>query len=603
MKAINNKRKGIDKSYQDRRIYITLIVFLLFMVHPVIIHVFERKYDVNLSLNKYLIYYIVYYISIMTLAGFSIARFRKQESGNSVFCSMQKLVGFYTVVLLALHPLIIRDYYHDISLIKYISYYLTVLIMLAGVLICGGLLLYKKYKIKKINYLEGIAGIRKHLTIPDMVMIALLVSVFITTITSDYFYESFWGNEGRFNGLFLWLIYGAAFFIISKVLDFKKWYLDIFLLAGLLICLFGITDYFQMDIFHFKVRMPEFQKKDFMSTIGNVNAYTAYVGMVLAAAIVLFCDSDKIIKKGFYYIVIVASMFAIITGKSDNAYLSLAVIFGLIPLYLFRSWKGVKGYLLCLATFFTVIQCIAWINVKWSGTVMWLDSLFNIISKLPYLWYLIAGLWLLYIIVYLIHKYIFKDSEKRIKWLAWVWLVFIIAIAGGVAFLFYDANVRGNAGRYGGISAYLVFNDNWGTYRGYIWKVALAHFKDFNLLKQLFGYGADTFGIITSQWDLTDMVEKTNLIFDSAHNEYIHYLVTIGAVGTISYIGLLLSSAIRMVRKGVDNPATMALMFAVLTYAVQAVINIAHPIVTPIMITLLAVGMASCRTKKEENGN
>lgn len=598
MKVMSSRNDEKDK-YKNRRIFIALFAILLLTFHPFIVHKLEMNYKYNLTILKY---FIRYYIVIIGVSGLLITIGKVRNDHTDILYKIQILVGFYTVILLALHPLFVRDYYHDISVVKYISYYLTVLIMLAGVFIYGGIILYKQFKNKNSNFAGEIKSFGRNLTIPDVAMIGLLISILITTITSDYLYESFWGNEGRFNGLFLWLIYGAAFFIISKLLDFKKWYLDIFLFAGLLICLFGITDYFHMDIFHFKVRMPDFQKKDFMSTIGNVNAFTSYVGMVLAAAMVLFCNSEKLKKKLFYYIVMVAAIFAIIIGKSDNAYLSLAVIFGLTPLYLFRNWREIKGYVFSLATFFSVIQCIAWINLKWPDKVMWLDSLFNIISKLPYLGYLIAGLWLFYIFIYFVHKHKYKSSEKSIKWLIWAWLILIIAITGGVVFLFYDANIRGNAGRYGGIATYLVFNDTWGTYRGYIWKVALSHFKEFNLLKQLFGYGADTFGIMTSQWDLADMVEKTQLIFDSAHNEYIHYLVTIGAVGTVSYIGLLTASAVNMIRNGIKNPATMACMFAVLSYAVQAVINIAHPIVTPIMMTLLAVGLASCRVKKEENG-
>jgi len=51
-----------------------------------------------------------------------------------------------------------------------------------------------------------------------------------------------WGNEARFNGLFLWMVYGLSYIAITRFLIFKLSLLDFFLFAGILVCLVGITD-------------------------------------------------------------------------------------------------------------------------------------------------------------------------------------------------------------------------------------------------------------------------------------------------------------------------------------------------------------------------
>ena len=46
-------------------------------------------------------------------------------------------------------------------------------------------------------------------------------------------------------------------------------YLDAFLAVGIFVCVFGITDYFQMDILGFKVNMMDEQKAIYTSTLAT----------------------------------------------------------------------------------------------------------------------------------------------------------------------------------------------------------------------------------------------------------------------------------------------------------------------------------------------
>lgn len=46
-----------------------------------------------------------------------------------------------------------------------------------------------------------------------------------------------------------------------------------------------------------------------------------------------------------------------------------------------------------VASFFTVIQCIDWINQRFAGVVIGLDSLFQVLVNLKGLMILVAILW------------------------------------------------------------------------------------------------------------------------------------------------------------------------------------------------------------------
>lgn len=117
-------------------------------------------------------------------------------------------------------------------------------------------------------------------------------------------------------------------------------------------------------------------------------------------------------------------------------------------------------------------------------------------------------------------------------------------------------------------------------------------FQKFPLHLKIFGHGPDTFGIITVQNYMSEMMSRYYEKYDSAHNEYIQYLITIGIAGLGAYIALLVCSVKKMVGKAKENPAIMAIVFACVCYGVQASVNISVPIVAPIMMTLMMVGTA-----------
>lgn len=88
------------------------------------------------------------------------------------------------------------------------------------------------------------------------------------------------------------------------------------------------------------------------------------------------------------------------------------------------------------------------------------------------------------------------------------------------------------------------------------------------------------------------MIARYNEIFDSAHNEYLQYLITIGIVGLVSYFFLLVSSIIEIIKASKRETSVMSIVYAVSCYAAQAVVNIGVPIVFPVTFTLLVVGIS-----------
>ncbi len=500
---------------------------------------------------------------------------------------LSTVISAYVLLIGIGIPIVVRNMYFDILVVKYYFYCISTILMV--VLVVGYFL--------AIGVRQNCLSIRgffskyilKNCTFIDYAVLAYFIVAVISTITSDYLYESFWGNEGRFTGLFLITWYVVSYFCISRFLKFKSWYIDVILAAGMLVCLFGITDYFNLDIFHFKAAMVAEQRPIFTSTIGNINTYTAYVGILVALATVLFTTDRKFKNMLWHYLCMVIGFFAIIMGVSDNAYLSLGVLFGFLPLYLFKGPKGIRRYIIVLATFFSVVQCIDWINTYCGESVLGIESAFEVVIKFGGLSYLVMSLWgivILWCFIVSKRKYEAEEFGNVFRYL-WAALLFLIILA--MMYALYDCNVAGNVSRYKSLSSYFLFNDDWGTGRGYIWRNAMECYQSLPLWKRIVGYGPETFGILVMQKTANN---PYNQLFDNAHNEYLQMLTTVGFAGLMAYLTFIFGYVRRCFYYRDKTPYIIAIMFGVICYSVQAFVNINLPIVTPIFWLLLSMGAA-----------
>lgn len=508
------------------------------------------------------------------------------------------VVCFFTCVILAAFPLYYENYYFNILKAKYRFYWITIISMAAVCLVLGLVFLF----VDQVEY--GGENRRRffrrfkpsQFKKQPLVYKALLLFwafAVLSTVFSDYRYESFWGNEGRYSGLFLISLYVLGVFIIGKLGKFHKWHLELFLFSGLLVCMFGISDYFHMDILGWKRGIADRDADIFVSFIGNVNTYTAYVGMIMAVACGLFVAEKNPVRMLYHYSIVVISFFAIITGQSDNAYLALGALFAFLPFIMFRSWSGVCRYVILTATFFTTIDCVKEVNDKMAEKVIGFHGIFDYLTKYERLKLFVILMWGLAMVLVVSHYAISKkNGENRIgKWLRILWFIFLMAAIVSALYIFYDANFGGHPERYENLSRYLIFNDDWGSSRGYCWRIGWETYMNQPLIHKLFGFGPDTYGILT--WDYrNEALALYGEFYESAHNEYLQYLVTMGPIALGFYL-LFIGGGLRLMYQRIkDTPWILAPALAVLCYVTQAVVNINLPIATPVMWTLMAMGVA-----------
>lgn len=538
-----------------------------------------------------------------TLAGAENARIHQRFDRIT-----STLMTIYVLFYLCIFPLATHDKYFDILDFRFKLYWIPTLIygilfLVLGILYLisdkrshGGALTAKLKENLKWNVLKT------KLTKTDICFIALIFIMTLSVIFADYQYEALWGSRGRFSGLVLWLMFFIAYWLVTRFYHFRKWHLYAYLIAACLPEIWGITDFFLLDLFHFHEGAAANYIYTFVSSVGNINTYTNMVALHLGASIALFVLAKAKWEMVLSGIALVIASFAIIMGISDNGLLAAATVFAFLPFVAWTDTKAIARYFIALSSFATSVAVTAQLTI---GRTTMADcdggSVFVTIGKTTAGIMLMVAAWTFAVILMLIFRKNAEGAEeKRVRRAKRAWMILVVLGMAVVLAVYIDANSGNHSEIWAPYQNILIFSDTWGTGRGINWRFAWDYFtKEASLLKKLIGNGPDTYYIITMDHFKHAMRDAGYGIFDSAHNEYIEYLTSIGVLGTLAYLGVLITGLRQMLKKS-KNRFAIACGFAVLAYAVQAVVNIAIPITTPIYMMLLYVGISI--TKESADG-
>ena len=515
------------------------------------------------------------------------------------WCSfiINEAIGIGILVLVTLFPLYFNDAYYDILSAKFYFFVRCMLILISVVLICALVMIcidLKSYDGEHTR--EFLTRLRpgnwkKNFRIADAAVLLFWLLAGISTLSSDFVHEAFWGNEGRYSGFYLISMYVILYLLISRFWKIRGGYLELFLLSGIIMGILGIGDYFQLDPLNFRTPENIDALRSYTSTIGNINTYTAYIGMVMGFAAALFSLEEKPLKLAWYYFCMVISFLAMITGRSDNTYLSIGALFILLPFILFKDKKGIERYLIIVATFFSTAYLVSLLNHLFPNQVLGVDGLFVLITRFSGLPLVVLFFWT----VVIGFRFFRLESEKRLTLPVRVWGGLMIASLLVLIFLVWDANMGGHGSRYGSLSNYLVFNDSWGSLRGYAWKKAVFLYGKLSPLQKLIGSGPDTFACLAEQRFYYTMLEEVGVFFDTVNNGYLQYLITNGLLGLTCYMTFLGDTFRCLFQNARKNPYVFGVLTAGACYALQTTVNLELPIVTPTFWLLLGIGMAGCR--------
>ena len=505
------------------------------------------------------------------------------------------LTNYYLVIMFSFFPLFLTEQYAHARTDKYWFYLIATAVLVISVGLC---MLLSQSEAKR-------RGISSPLFLPlsatDILMLCYIGFAVISTLLSDHKEEAFLGTGGRNNGLLLLLMYTLMYFIITRNFVQKNYVFIIYLVTSSAVALLTVLNFFYIDPLGMLEGYDEATVADFGSTLGNKNIIAAFMCLFLPVAVMLFVFIESKAVRITAGIAIVFAYTGLLCADSTSDILGLMVILPVMAIFSARSFEHLKRYLLSLTILFV------------SGKLLWLFALligdhnkgfefmqeFLIYHPVMFVPLVLCG------IGFLLMAYFDRVSEPRYPAKA-VQITLISLFSIGIIaliwlFIYFSfIDTKTDIGKF---EKLLRFDDYWGTHRGFMWRVSFEEFAKYNPLRILFGSGPDTaYYVLEPHFtELSDRFGDSST--DCAHNEYINYLLTQGALGLAAYLGVMITATVRAVKTAKRNPMTLVFIAPVICYLAQSVVNLYNPIVTPTLFIFLSLTEAITRNEESEIRN
>ena len=494
------------------------------------------------------------------------------------------ITEIYIICIIILFPLIVdKTGFFKILECKYqfyttisIGYILAIITTSIILLICKKTEVLKQIKITKIQI---------------AVLVFWIVNI-ISCFVSPYFdkYNLFIGI-GRGEGLINISLYCLTFLFITLFGKFKKRHLMYFVISGILITFIAVLQYIGFNPFNMYQDGIGTHNVSFFSTIGNLDFVSAILVIFLSIAFATYVFlEDKKYNNIFCLIAVLLGSFIIGIMDVDSGKVAfIGVLVLLLPLILLSSKRLYKTLNMLI-----MVLLGYGINLFMNPKYLYSTGELGFYFQFNYIILLyIIVIAILVILVNILKKekysYDYLEDKKLIK-IIYLTIFALVVLAVLVVYIvdlpisiLHEVHelLHGN------------FDDEFGTYRIFLWKRAITLVKDYPIL----GTGPDTFAarfMPKYYQDVADLGELT--INDTAANVYLTMLVNIGILGLLSYLTFIALLLVKAIRK--KDKYTFVLMISMVCYLIQDFFNLWVVIVTPVFWVLLAILLLSIKNQK-----
>lgn len=439
------------------------------------------------------------------------------------------------------------------------------------------------------------------MSVTDIGFIAFFVCAGITTIVSDYKYESLIGGpNSRDNGLLLIFLYLLVYFIVSRYYYYKSYILVAFLVFGSIISGLAVLHFYYIDPLGIMKGYSDSVINDFGTTIGNKNTIASYMCIFLPFTIMMFVVQKNRLVRIVSAVSIAFAYMGLLVAGSNSGYIGLFAMLFFMFLVCIRNAKLFRNLMVALTIMFSsglILRLLSFVLKKDKGY----EQIGKTLIYSKYALIIIAFFALCSAILY----FLCKNNSVAVKWpkniLTAIVLLFGISALSFCVYLFIKYTFIDTKTDIGALSQIFRFDDRWGTHRGFMWINGVKDFLHFDFIHILFGSGCDTFYYVFEP-HFEELYERfSNTSTNTIHSEYLNYLVTQGVLGLLSYMTILVSIIIRAFKASKENLLALVFIFPVIAYAAQAVVNIYQPITTPFLIIFIALSECIARKSNSEN--
>lgn len=169
-------------------------------------------------------------------------------------------------------------------------------------------------------------------------------------------------------------------------------------------------------------------------------------------------------------------------------------------------------------------------------------------------------------------------------------------IVAGAAVLTLLANCVPGFPSLGRLDDVLIFNDNWGTYRGTAWRITVESWLAQPVWRKLLGVGPGMMHTAVADWAGAGITDRMKTFY-AAHNEYLELLLTTGAAGLAAWLWFVIAHLRRAAQNWL-RPGVAPVTLALVSYLAHAVISIRVSMIFPEIMLLFALLQVFCLPKQ-----
>lgn len=513
----------------------------------------------------------------------------------------QALTNYYLLVMFTLFPLFLTSNYSNIRHDKCYLFIIFTVLLFAAELLLGLSETDKSPQKGKMSVGDTVQQFAKKLSFTDWAVIVFLAVNIISTLLSDYPLSSFWGESehfsasGRNSGLLLMICYVTAYFLITRFFHYFEYIFAAFSCGAALVFILALLNGVYIDPFNMHAGLSLKNTLNFISTIGNKNILSSFICIALPVSVAMSVHTQKNILRALYLAVSGLGFSALMVADSDSGILGIGIFLAVYLIWYSRRIERLKFYLFNVFIMLLSARIYGLFVLLTGGKVMPMDAYqeFFVFSNASII--LLASVGIITCLLFVLDSKkpgIVRSKAVPITLVCLFVLATIAAICAVLYFSLFDTKTD-----LGSLETILRFNDKWGTHRGFMWIRSMWIFNDFSFVDKLFGSGPDTFYFPFSIY-FNDLMKFGDSSTNAAHNEYINYLITIGITGLASYLAIIGGAIASSIKYAKKNPLAIVCASAVICYAVQAIVNIAQPITTPLFFIFIALCESVARNTK-----
>ena len=487
----------------------------------------------------------------------------------------------YCVNLFILFPLFLRNGYLDIMEAKTLFFFVTTILYILGT----GIIFF----VKKIQTGENIFLSENRIDFINIWSIILFIIVLLGVLFNKLSLVVLWAGKGKLFGSIFLILCMIGTFCISRTFQMNQGILWGALLGSVFTGIFVIGSRFGLDILNLYEMIVKNQRSAFLGTLGQINVVSSFFCIFIPFWLGCYLYSKERTSKILFGVALFLVLTAGLCSNSDSIFSGIAGVYLFYLFFAFVDIKSLSAYFQCGGLLFLSMSSVGFLTYlakqKLHFTVKW-DILQQKLFGNVLLWLIIA-------IILAVCSVVLKKAGKNYT-LAKLRTIFsgilAVLIVAGIGFV-----IMSN-GRLNGVAVvqkYLVFDDSWGSNRGYVWKRTIDLFGHLPLWKKLIGCGM---GMFPSFFEVfhTDSMKQLGYYFVDAHNEGLQFLVTTGIVGLVSYFGIIITTLIKnlsFVKKGKQESELSVIVPAILfVWLIQGLVNSPNVFITPYLFLFLGIG-------------